>query len=115
MVEESFERFWNCYPKKVGKFYARQCWRRVKGDSLIEEILASIENWKANPQWNDPQFIPNPSTFLNQHRWEDEVPVARRERRSEVDRELNVGGGTHQELYELALAVEARNKRAGVR
>ena len=104
METDSFETFWRAYPKKVGKFYAEICWRRVKGEKFLIEILSAIENWKANPQWRDPQFIPNPSTFLNQHRWEDEVPVRSSSQEFHVE--------THQELYERALEIE---KRRGAR
>ena len=40
---------------------------------LLETMLSAIEKQKASAQWKDRQFIPLPSTWLNKHRWEDEV------------------------------------------
>ena len=41
-------------------------------------MLAAIEKQKQSAQWQDNggQFIPHPSTWLNQRRWEDELPKA---------------------------------------
>ena len=36
-------------------------------------MLTAIEKQKASSQWKDSQYIPLPSTWLNKHRWEDEV------------------------------------------
>ena len=38
-------------------------------------MLKSIEAWKKSEQWQDKQYIPHPSTWLNGKRWEDEVPA----------------------------------------
>ena len=69
-----FERFWQAYPRKVGKQAALKAWDKTKPN--IEEVLIALEWQKETDQWykNGGQFIPNPSTYLNQHRWEDERP-----------------------------------------
>ena len=75
-TSDRFEEFWNCYPKKVGKKPSRKAWLRIIGvHNHAAEIIAGIEKWKLSRQWQDPQYIPNPETFLNQRRWEDEVPI----------------------------------------
>ena len=73
---ELFEKFWAAYPKKVGKQAAQKAWSRLKpNNELTETILQAIERQKSSIQWstNNGQFIPNPTTWLNQGRWEDEV------------------------------------------
>jgi phage replication O-like protein O len=73
-----FETFWGAYPKKVGKGYAFQCWKKILSPKpTLEEILQSIDSHRQSLQWKKDggQYIPNPSTWLNQRRWEDEVPV----------------------------------------
>jgi len=73
-----FETFWGAYPKKVGKGYAFQIWKKILSPKpTLEEILQSVDSHKQSLQWKKDggQFIPNPSTWLNQRRWEDEVPV----------------------------------------
>lgn len=74
--EISFEAFWKAYPKKVGKKDARKAFRRV--DAPLESLLSAIERQKCADQWkrDGGRFIPNPSTWLNQGRWEDELTVA---------------------------------------
>jgi uncharacterized protein YdaU (DUF1376 family) len=70
-----FAFFWESYPKKVGKPLARRAWlSKVRDDNRYPEVIAGLERWKACEQWQDPQFIPYPATFLNQLRWQDEVP-----------------------------------------
>jgi hypothetical protein len=69
-----FERFWAAYPKKVGKEAAKKAFSKVKVP--VESLLAAIERQKCSDQWSkdNGQFIPNPTTWLNQGRWEDELP-----------------------------------------
>lgn len=68
-----FDLFWQAYPKKVGKEAARKAFDRVKVP--VETLLAAIERQKGGRQWQEDggRFIPNPATWLNQGRWEDET------------------------------------------
>ena len=68
-----FERFWNSYPKKVGKPYARQVFMKKVKHNDMPSLLEGLERYKGSKQWKDSQYIPNPSTFINQERWKDEV------------------------------------------
>jgi hypothetical protein len=68
-----FLEFWNAYPKKVGKGDAYAAYKKIKSPRPgLSEILASIQAHKKTDQWKTKTFIPNPATFLNQRRWEDE-------------------------------------------
>lgn len=70
-----FDAFWGVYPKRVGKFMARKAWGKIPWvEQHYLEVIEAVEAWKRTDQWSDPQFIPYPATFLNQRRWEDEVP-----------------------------------------
>jgi len=74
---DQFDQFWAIYPKKVGKKAALNIWTRLKPDKdLLEQILRAVEKQKKLDQWTKDggQFIPNPATWLNQCRWEDELP-----------------------------------------
>lgn len=75
VVEEAFEKFWSVYPKKVGKIDAKKKFAKVAVD--VDTLIAAVEKQKNSTQWtkNDGQFIPNPSTWLNQERWNDELEV----------------------------------------
>lgn len=74
-----FECFWEAYPRKVAKKKARQIWTGLKVDQkLLTKILVAIEEYKKTEQWSDSvRFIPHPTTFLSQRRWEDEIPKPR--------------------------------------
>jgi len=70
-----FQQFWEAYPKKVGKGDARKEWARISpGVELIGEMLKALSLQKRSEAWlkEGGQFIPNPSTWLHQRRWEDE-------------------------------------------
>lgn len=72
---EKFERFYQAYPKKVSKDYALKCFEKINpDDELLETMLKAIERQKMTRQWQDKQYIPNPSTWLNQGKWNDEIP-----------------------------------------
>lgn len=69
----AFERFWSAYPKKVGKAAAKKAFGRV--NAPVETLLSAIDRQKCSDQWSrdNGQYIPNPATWLNQGRWEDEL------------------------------------------
>ena len=68
-----FDSFWKSYPKKVGKKAAMKAFRRVKVP--VETLLQAIDRQKCSDQWSrdSGRYIPNPATWLNQGRWEDEI------------------------------------------
>ena len=76
LSERRFDEFWSTYPKKIGKKAAYASWKRVKvTEELHQTILAAIRLQKTGAQWqkDNGQYIPNPATWLNQGRWDDEV------------------------------------------
>ena len=77
---EDFDRFWQAYPKKVGKQAARKAFHRVK--TPVESLLRAISEQKRSDQWSRDggRFVPNPATWLNQGRWEDELPTVQQPR-----------------------------------
>ena len=71
---DHFNEFWLAYPKKVGKESARKAWDKIRPN--IEVVLNALAWQKESDQWfkNGGQFVPNPATYLNQHRFDDERP-----------------------------------------
>ena len=70
-----FNTFWKAYPKKVAKLKARKAFEKINpDDTLLATMLVSIEKALKSKLWRDKdgQFIPNPATWLNDKRWEDE-------------------------------------------
>jgi hypothetical protein len=75
-LEERFERFWKAYPNKTGKGAARKSWQRIRpSEDLLKQMLDALAAQKLSAKWQTEggRFIPHPSTWLNQERWEDEV------------------------------------------
>lgn len=76
-TDELFEKFWKAYPNKVAKKYAKSFFIKLKPtEELVERMIKAIEEQKNTEKWRKDhgQYIPNPSTWLNQGRWED-VPM----------------------------------------
>ena len=70
--DKKFDEFWSVYPKKVGKHAALKAWKKKKPD--LQKCLDTLRRQKESNEWKKDggQFIPNPSTWLNQGRWTDE-------------------------------------------
>ena len=78
-VADGFNRFWEVYPKRVGKKDAIKAWGQIKPDeAMVQAIIEGVERWKASEQWTKDggQFIPYPATFLRGERWNDECQPA---------------------------------------
>lgn len=68
-----FDDFWNSYPVKVAKVKAKEIWKRKRLDCVADDIIAAVNAQKTKEKkWIDG-FIPNPTTYLNQERWNDEI------------------------------------------
>lgn len=73
-VESYFDTFWREYPKKTGKGDARKKFATALTKTSFQTLMNALEQVKLSPQWNRDagRYIPNPATWLNQERWEDE-------------------------------------------
>lgn len=73
-----FERFWNLYDKKVEAKKCKEKFLRLK-DAEIEKIFLTLPDYiKSTP---DVKFRKNPSTYLNNQCWNDEVVIHKEELR----------------------------------
>lgn len=72
--EKKFEDFWRLYPKKRKKSEARKKFMRIK-DGEIEKIMSwlnrYLEYWRR--KGTEMQYIPDPTTWINQERRNDEL------------------------------------------
>jgi hypothetical protein len=71
----AFDKFWEAYPVKVGKLKAMVSFNKAIKSTTLEVILAAVELAKKSEQWNREggRFIPHPTTWLNQGRWDDQI------------------------------------------
>ena len=78
---KNFDVFWEEYPNGKGKAYAKQCFDRLKiTDELLQKIVDAIKLQKQEREIKErnQEFIPpwkNPSTWLNQHCWDDKIDL----------------------------------------
>lgn len=76
---DHFEDFWKAYPRKVKKQDARKAWERINpSPELLAKIKSAIESHRESDQWtrDDGKYIPHPTTWLNQARWDDVLESA---------------------------------------
>ena len=77
LQNQRFAVFWQAYPKRRGIGDAERAFRKIKpSQELLEKMLVAIDKAKWSDDWTreNGRFIPNPSTWLNQRRWEDDPP-----------------------------------------
>ena len=81
---EPFDRFWAAYPRRIGKGAARRVFARLSKSGVLpelQEVLDAVEAqvlaYKARASFHRDgwTYFPHPTTWLNQERWDDDVPI----------------------------------------
>lgn len=81
--DSDFETFWQDYPargvppRKQGKARALKVWKQLSKKRELPDLavlLRLLETEKESRQWNDPQYIPMATTWLNSKPWQDSTP-----------------------------------------
>lgn len=83
-----FDEWYSIYPKKKGKVAARNAWKRKNLDSQADDIIRDTKE-RMRVEWNDKQYIPMASTYVNQERWHDEIENRRVETRTTLPKDDN--------------------------
>ncbi len=71
-LTDAFNLFWSKYPKKVGKQKAELRFKKLPKKE-IEKILSTIDEFIKHKPF-ESYIHPNPETYLNNKRWDDELP-----------------------------------------
>jgi hypothetical protein len=79
--DSGFDAFWRAYPKKADKVVAFKSWKKLRAadrlavmNDLPRRILTwNLKGWQLGGDFRPSP--PNPSTYLNKRRWEDEISV----------------------------------------
>ena len=72
-----FAAFWTAYPRKTAKPAASTAFARIDpDDATFAAMLAALDRQRRSADWckDGGRFIPHPATWLNQRRWEDQLP-----------------------------------------
>ena len=112
----TFDEFYKLYPRKVGRVVAQRCFTKLnKKDKQLayDGLLKYIRFWEGSK--TEKQFIPHPSTWLNQKRWEDELEdlkeVVEQSYRNETLQKVKESEGAEEHEVQEALASFFNKKR----
>ena len=67
---DDFEKFWNAYPKKVGKADAAKKFQKATKIVSADAIIEAVGRYCKSKTVADG-FVCNPATWLHQERWND--------------------------------------------
>lgn len=111
-LEPAFSEFWKAYPRKVGKVAAKKAFAKA-WTSLVSQggeptdILTGVALFARDPNKPSKEFLPHPSTWLNEGRWDDE-PYPEREKTKEELEAIRAEHYKRQREIELAEAAKRR-------
>lgn len=91
--DDGFDQFWDEYPKKEDKKRARKLWASLPKkhkDAALADICGSRGRYKAWPG-DKSQYIPNPCTYLNREKWDDDDRYPRAQGQSVIS-QFSMGG-----------------------
>lgn len=76
-ASQHFEAFWAAYPRKVNKPGAARSWHAQACDEVADQLLTDLKRRCASEDWRKDlgKYIPHPTTYLNQRRWEEAVTL----------------------------------------
>ena len=80
-----FQDFWKLYPRKVSRMMAEKAWNKLSTndqESALSTLPAHCSYWLACE--TEKQFIPHAATWINQHRFEDEIELPQPKKQPEV-------------------------------
>ena len=90
--EFTFDKFISLYPRKIRQQMASNSFKKIAAKHL-KAVFDGLDAW--NKYWTDNavdvEYIPYPSTWLNQKQWEDKVDVAEKpiKFKSDLDEEIH--------------------------
>lgn len=75
-ANETFDIFWIQYKRKKDRARALAIWKKNKLWERSDEIMTKlIQQNSYDAQYQTAQFIPHPTTYLRNQRWEDEITL----------------------------------------
>jgi hypothetical protein len=77
LCEETFNGFWEAYPRKENKAAALREWKKLNPDTkLLMQIMFNVNQRSQTPDWlkENGRYVLSPKNYLRDHRWMDETP-----------------------------------------
>jgi len=94
VYSDDFLKFWESYPRKEAKDEAFKSFSKYADLPPVEEIVAKVEQFKLCEKWRKDggKYVPMPTTWLNQRRWKDMVPLDQPTQKPKSGSTVGVGG-----------------------
>jgi hypothetical protein len=76
LCDESFQRFWEAYPKKQKRIEAQKTWAKLNpSEELTSRIIKDVERRRDTFDWTkeNRRYCPLPSSYINGQRWDDQI------------------------------------------
>lgn len=84
IYKEKFEMFYKEYPKHVKRAEVEKWFfKNEPDDELFNTMMIQLSKFKKSDEWKNKKYIPYPTSWLNQKRWEDEIKT-----QEEIDKEI---------------------------
>jgi hypothetical protein len=71
-LTNEFEIFWSIYPRRTGKQAAKASFEKAVKAVGLDKVMDGVRALSNDPNLPEEKFIPNPATWLNQGRWDDD-------------------------------------------
>lgn len=86
-ITNSFDLFWDIYPRKINKKGAEKIWLAHHLDRIADLIITDIQiRIVKDAQWQDNKFILSPANYLKNERWTDEITEKGNEKHQGTDK-----------------------------
>jgi hypothetical protein len=93
-LTNAFDIFWSIYPRRTGKQAAKASFEKAVKAVGLDKVMDGVRTLANDPNLPAEQFIPNPATWLNQGRWDDDPYPAKH-----VDRKPTAAERTAQLIH----------------
>lgn len=72
-ADAGFDRWWGIYPRREGKQAARKSFDKALRAVDLDRLCAGAERYARHVKFSERRYIKQPTTWLNQGCWDDEL------------------------------------------
>ena len=73
-IDQNFSEVWRLYPKKIGKGAAKKAYEKAVRKIEPNALFQILGEYCRAIHGKELRYVPNLATWLNQERWEDDLP-----------------------------------------
>lgn len=79
-----FDEFWSKVPRKIAKVKAKKLYIDLIDKKVVDSmtLISKMEEYAKSVLNTELKYIVHPTTWLSQHRWEDELKADRKENKN---------------------------------